>query len=254
MTSPPDKRFKDGLEHYEKAAPPAAWDRIAANLDRPGKPNLRKRLWIRLLFTMVAVVFTVLWYQNRQEAAPPEHDKTPVPAMIRPSVPAEQTSPQTPVKEIVPEKETPAPVPQTPQAPPPVKPSAKTKLPDMAEAEKKSNQVIVPKEEENEEEVVAVAEPIETEPAFTSTLTEPTEEPEAGQSITYSVADVQSRFLKKDLEDEATPETKPTSGIQKVIDFAFQREHDESLFGELRARKNELLRIDFSSRDIATNE
>ena len=70
MTSPPDKRFKDGLEHYEKAAPPAAWDRIATNLDRPGKPNLRKRLWIRLLFTTVAVVLTVLWYQNRQESAP----------------------------------------------------------------------------------------------------------------------------------------------------------------------------------------
>ncbi len=256
MTSPPDKRFKEGLEHYEKTAPPAAWDRIAANLDQPGKSNFRKRLLIRLLVTVMAIVLTALWFQMGQETALPEHEKATVPARIEPSVPAEQTSPQKPVKEVEPEKETPLPHEQKPEPEltPPAKPVEKTKRPDMAAAEKKPEEMLDVNEEKNEEEVIAIAESINTVPAFNAALSEPIEEPKAGQSITYSVEDVQNRFLKKDFPEEATPENKPTSGIQKVIDFAFQRDRDESVFGELRARKNEFLRIDLSSRDLATNE
>jgi hypothetical protein len=54
MTSPPDKLFRQGLEHYQKPAPGSAWERIESGLDRK-----RNRIpWMNIAAGLLIVIVT----------------------------------------------------------------------------------------------------------------------------------------------------------------------------------------------------
>ena len=62
--------------------------------------------------------------------------------------------------------------------------------------------------------------------------------------ITYSAAEVNERFLKKNLVD-ATSEEKKQSGIQKLLTLAADIKNTSNGLGDLREKKNEILALNF---------
>ena len=67
MTSPPDKLFRQGLEHYQKPAPGSAWERIESGLDRK-----RNRIpWLKIAAGLLILIAstTVILQFNRTDTS-----------------------------------------------------------------------------------------------------------------------------------------------------------------------------------------
>ena len=75
-----------------------------------------------------------------------------------------------------------------------------------------------------------------------------------GTSITYTAAQVNSKFIKKEKVLEATPAKKNTSGLQKVIDKALDLTNEGTVYGELREKKNEWLSFTMLSNKTEANK
>ena len=67
MTSPPDKLFRQGLEHYQKPAPGSAWDRIESGLDK----KKHKSPWFKIAATLLLLMVAsfVIWQLNEADTA-----------------------------------------------------------------------------------------------------------------------------------------------------------------------------------------
>ena len=67
MTSPPDKLFRQGLEHYQKPAPGSAWDRIESGLDK----KKHKSPWFKIAAGVLIVIVTsaVILQFNRTDTS-----------------------------------------------------------------------------------------------------------------------------------------------------------------------------------------
>jgi len=75
-----------------------------------------------------------------------------------------------------------------------------------------------------------------------------------GTSITYTAEQVNTRFIKKDLPTQATPEKKNASGLQKVIDKAVELTNERTVYSELREKKNEWLSFNMLSNKTEANK
>ena len=141
--------------------------------------------------------------------------------------------------------------------PKPVQPKKPTEQPaslDMADMKKETSEVIDAMVATPTEEVIAIVAREEPNPETDHSAYTEVADSEVGTSITYSVDDVKSKFLKKDLQDEATPDKESTSGLQKVIATVVNSKNEESVFTGLRKKKNDFLRIDYPTKDLASNK
>lgn len=238
MTSPPDKFFRDHLEHFQKPAPSTAWERIDTGLRR----RVLYRRWLTITAALILMLLGVFMVWRKDVTQIQEtHDSEiypqpaqPLPAVkevIKPDLPEKQVT--TPLQEIQPKSGM-------------KKKKAGTILQkDMAvhpQPDPESNEAV------HEESAMAVAEvqpvPHNTvEPASPEVLAQPNVMPQT--RLVYTAAEVESRFMKKTTSPQATSELKNPSGLRKVIDIAANIKHDDGTYGDLRQKKNEILSLGF---------
>ena len=77
-----------------------------------------------------------------------------------------------------------------------------------------------------------------------------TEAPQVTTSntIVYTAEEVNARFLRKNVDTQATPEDKKSSGIQKLMGIAHDLKNNENGFGDLRQKKDEILALNFLTK------
>lgn len=245
MTTQPDKLFKEKLAHYSKPAPQLAWSKIESNMHASNK----KIVWLRmaagfLLFTVAGVLF---WSVSTKEAPQPLADNSTQVTHQPDSDSSITQSDEKDKEELKIETET-----------PPI---------ELKETKRDSNQNTLTKTTNNNQpttrvvensvaqanenkqpefivsentETIAVVIPENTENSSTANETQQ----DKTIYITYSVAEVNEKFLRKQ-EPEATTEEKKSSGIQKLFTLAADIKNSETGIGELRQKKNEILALNF---------
>lgn len=254
MTSPPDKLFRDGLGDYQKPAPPSAWDRVEANLDKkqPRLPYLFIRIAAGLLL-LVAVSIS-LWPKNEVANNTASVEKeTPLPFQKLEQPKSTPAQPAIAIEEPAQQKS------ESIASAPALKPKK-----EFIRQPKPEQQIAAVKKEKGIEEpmitkaqpeviIADVSTPTNHEVVIASSIQEVTDKM-TGTSITYTSEEVNARFRKKVTPPDATPEKKSASGFMKVIDTAFEFKNDGSIIGELRDKKNELLSFNGPSDTRDTNK
>jgi hypothetical protein len=229
MTSQPDKLFREKLENFSTPVPTAAWGRIEAGLDQPG----RSFWWVKIAasITLVGVAAFLLWPSATTQ-------QTEIALLTKP---IESTTP------IVKEPTTTA-----------TKNISVAEKPEQKTTQSKNvviNTIAV--EEINSEILVAEVtaaqtEIIPTENSVTETIAQVDETVES-QTIIYSAEEVNAKFLKKEVVAEATTEEKKTSGIQKLIGVAYTLASADAGLGNIRQRKDEVLALNFRDKKQGQN-
>ena len=227
MTSQPEKLFREKLEHFQRPAPAAAWDRIEAGLEQPH----RKGLWLKIAagLLLLSVAAFLLWPTTENNSDVLTSTSDPVVPEEHNTLPEETVTPLSPVVEekIAEQKNTPKQV------------KAATSIqsePMLATVEEK--------------EILPVTETILPE----TIVAESPSEAIASTTIVYTADEVNARFMKKDLPAEATPEEKKTSGIQKLMGLAYDLKNNDTAFGDLRQKKNEILALNFKEEKQGQNQ
>lgn len=231
MTSQPEKLFHDKLENFERPVPTTAWDRIEANLNG----SQPKGLWLKIAagVLLVSVATFLLWptsQTSNTEVLTKTSDPIVKPQKTTPEINIPQQTPvQTPEQKI-PEKK--------------IKPK-ETKV-TTEDAPVFVAEIEVPNKNNESIEIKVPSEIVlaETKP----------EKVLASTTLTYSVEEVNARFLKKELPVQATPEEKKSSGIQKLMGLAYDLKHTESGIGDLRQKKNEILALNFKENKRGQNK
>lgn len=226
MTSQPDKLFRDKLENFQRPAPAAAWDRIEKNISKP----VYKLVWVRIAagIVLLSAAAVLLWPAANDQSRVAETKVQPV------------VTPVDTVTQVHTEKEEAAPtqkpatrkfnsVPQ-PASNTPAVANLETPVEKSEQPVKDSVLIIIPTPKE------LVAEVVIPQPTETST------------TIVYTSDEVKSKFLKKKLSPEATPESKDASGIQKLIGLAYAAKNSEAGLADLRQKKDELLALNFGKK------
>lgn len=233
MTSTPDNRFRDHLEHFKKSPPPQAWSRIDSGL----KNKNSNRIWLSAAAAIIILMSAsfLLWRANEIQI------NTPVVASEYKSIIENkpETSDSPTISEHI--------------SSPDIKPVVSSI--EQSETTKSKNK----KYTASQEEMITTAEitietPIEksvphqmTEEINSTLAPEPvvTNEITSAKSynskIIYSSGEVNSRFLKKDTSTAVPATEKSPSGIQKLLDIASSLKYDETALGDLREMKNEIL-------------
>lgn len=225
MTSQPEKLFRDKLENFQRPAPAAAWDRIEAGL----QPRHRGR-WMKVAAALLvlAVAAFLLW---------PSTPATDTQSLTKTASPVEPEKEKTNAQEVV----------------PPVAVAQQQEKPIKTKRVKKDNPVLLEQPTTTIENNVAVAiEPEEAVPAESAIVQPEAETP--SRTIVYTAEEVNARFLRKKLPDEATPEMKKTSGIQKLMGVAYNIKNTDKGFGDLRQKKDEILALNFLYNEDKTDK
>lgn len=227
MTSQPEKLFREKLEHFQRPAPAAAWDRIEAGLDKTN----HKGLWLKIAagLLLLSVAAFLLWPTTENNSDVLTSTPDPVVPEVHNTIPKETVTPASPVVEekIAEQKTTPKQVRSAPAV--------------------SSEHVLVIAEEK---EILPVTETIIPE----TIVVESTPEAIASTTIVYTADEVNARFMKKDSPVEATPEEKKTSGIQKLMGLAYDLKNNDTAFGDLRQKKNEILALNFKEEKQGQNQ
>lgn len=241
MSQQPDDLFRSRLESYQKPVNPEAWDKVESRLNNRKRVVLLYKVAAALI--PVAVVASVLVFREDQQTIAEK--------------PIENISPPTEKKQVV--------------AEPIFKPEVETKVEPKNQVAKESsrkqirrvnyipvdNQEVatasIPADEtERNETAVAINLPVENSTNPTGTeIGEPTIEPGTSFTLTYSYQDVAT--YQKNLEPEATSETKKASGIKRLLKKARELKLPEDPMGELRTKKNEILALNFRSEKKQSN-
>jgi hypothetical protein len=224
MTSQPDKLFRDKLENFQQPAPARAWDRIESNLVRP----VHKLPWVRVAagVALLAAAAIVLWPSEKPES---EIAKTPTENSVVKKDTAQQSA---------------------------------DKKSETKEAAKKQQKQVVPLLQENTITLAKTEKPspvqqttntlqdsVLTMPVYeTNKLIAEAQPEQQNKTIVYSADEVNSKFLKKKLPPEATPDNKEASGIQKLIGLAYAAKNSEAGLGDLRQKKDDILALNFSKK------
>lgn len=286
MTSPPDKLFRQGLEHYQKSAPGSAWERIESGLDR----KKHKSPWFKIAATLLLLMVAsfVIWQLNVTDTAVATISKESSSGNLttdtissvatdeskdkiressdvsRESIVKDESSDmrrqtsdvrrealkgnKTLVDNYKPEYDN-SKKPKTSRLQSPV-----YSLQSSASTEK----AVTP----DESQLAATIEPavisIESTPVsreeITHEISTDGETDSKRTSITYTADEVNAKYLKKESASEATLEKKNTSGLQKVIDLALELKNEGSVLGDIREMKNEWLSINIPSNKREINK
>ena len=284
MTSPPDKLFRQGLEHYQKPAPGSAWERIESGLDK----KKHKSPWFKIAAGVLIVIVTsaVILQFNRtdsstatvsiesdlvssEQLAVSSRQSAVDSSQLNSIVERSRNNQLDVVKKNLPVVERSrssrnepsrnslqSTVYSSERSADPAKGTAFVAGPQSAVAIQKS---VTPIESIQTE----TAEPDEKriEPAALSKVeiaTEISMTDNASDSkrtnITYTAEEVNAKYLKKESTAQATPEKKNTSGLQKVIDLALDLKNEGSVLGDIREKKNEWLSFNIPSNKRETNK
>ena len=242
MTSSPDKQFREGLEHYKKSPPPQAWGRIEPGLHK----NKNRKIWLSAaaaIILLIGATFILFRSNNNNVTNYAISEKQTSNTDI-----TNQASLSTPINEPIAAPKTESPVEE-------VK-SQRSKVSKKATPIiKEESFPIVP----GSNQITTQAQSSQT--ASTAVISTTSQEPVAitdvapsspvSNKIVYSSGEVNSRFLKKEVDapvpvkekaTETTPE-KPQRPIQKIIDIAANLKYEENALGELREKKNEILSL-----------
>jgi hypothetical protein len=212
-----DTLFKSKLEHYATPAPQHAWDRIEAGLNT----LTEKRFWLKIaagLLLFAITTWLVVNYFPEEEplaqhvqAEPKSHFDMPEPNGTHP----------LPNKNLSPVKAQGKPLRRIVKI---VTKSGTAKVQSVAVYE-------IPTE---------VIESV----AVNSNAEEGITQPATGLVIVLTAEEVNAKYLVKTSAEEATPEQKKSSRLQKLAVLAHNLSN-EDILGDLRERKNELFAFNF---------
>lgn len=225
MTSQPDKLFRDTLENFQRPAPVGAWDKIEQKLAKPNP----KIMWLRIaagIVLLTAAAILVWPVENTEHAITKNEDNN--------SVKKDEAISTPPLKKETEIKD------EAKQSTHTYTAKTKTVRTEI-DVEKKEQESIPPVNDTpslidspETNELVAELTPEEKEPV--------------SRKLVYTADEVNSKFLKKKLPPEATPESKEASGIQKLIGLAYAAKNSEAGLGELRQKKDDLLAFSFGKK------
>ncbi len=227
MTSQPDKLFRDKLENFQQPAPTGAWDRIESNLVRPA----HKLVWVRVAagVALLAAAAIVLWPSEKPET---EIAKTTEHTPAKKDTAQQQTDKKTETKDEA-----------VKQQAEPVLPPQETNTVTLAKTEKQSP---VQQTANAADDSVLTNSVSETHVLIAEV---PLQEKElTSKTIVYTADEVNSKFLKKKLPPQATPDSKEASGIQKLIGLAYDAKNSEAPLGDLRQKKDDILALNFGKK------
>ncbi|SHH61646.1 hypothetical protein SAMN04488109_4649 [Chryseolinea serpens] len=260
MNQQPDKFFRDKLENYQQPAPPRAWDKIEAELEKKTHKGLWWKIAASLLLT--ALVSYTLWMgmnkSDVNQTATTAEPKTQKPVQ-------KETSPTTTT-----ESATPAISPQVKKDPASsgvaleskrnhaVTGTPKKELPRQAEKkEAPASTDVIPNEPAYTNDVVnSVAMETSTPQASAPAVAETTAPANAAPKkimITITAAESE-KYLDKVALAEATSEEKKPSTFQKLLKKADDLTNNQDPFGGLRQRKNEILALNFKNEKRGQNK
>ena len=293
MTSPPDKLFRQGLEHYQKPAPGSAWDRIESGLDK----KKHKSPWFKIAATLLLLMVAsfVIWQLNeadtavatelqeigsrRQEAVNSrqslvdssqlnsivERSRNNQLDVVKKNLPVVERSRNEPSRNSLQST-----VYSSERSADPAKGTAFVAGPQSSVGSLQSaigspqSSVAIQKSVTPDESNPSVANElgeinIYQAPVHQAEITNEISIAEAASdikrsNITYTAEEVNAKYLKKETATEATPEKKNTSGLQKVIDLALDLKNEGSVLGDIREKKNEWLSFNIPSNKRETNK
>lgn len=229
MTSQPEKLFREKLENFQRPAPAAAWGRIEAGLDKTS----HKGMWLKIAagLLLLSVAAFLLWPTAENNSDVLTHAPDPILLEENKTLPDKTVTPVSPVVEekIVEQKTTPKHVETV---------TYEKSEPLLAIVEEKEQENIPATETILPETIVVVSTP----------------EAIASTTIVYTADEVNAKFMKKDSPVEATPEEKKTSGIQKLMGLAYDLKNNDTAFGDLRQKKNEILALNFKEEKKGQNQ
>ena len=280
MTPYPDPLFREGLEHYRKPAPASAWERIESGLDK----KKHRSPWLKIAAGLVLLLATSILIWHSTQIIPSETEVAVgngqsavgngqwAVGSQQSAVGSVQYSASSMQSESIVERSRNNHR-DTVHGNPPVeeRTGAERSRSSRNDHSRSSRQSTVPSLQSTVYSLQSLdnskdASPDELENrTITQTQVSTVEEsidvassestPDSrGTSISYSAEMVNERFTKKECVAEATPEKKNASGLQKVIEKALDLKNEESLLGDLREKKNDLLTINYPAKKRETNK
>lgn len=227
MTSQPDKLFRDKLENLQRPAPTGAWDRIENNLVRPAHKLLGVRVAAGVALLAAATI--VLWPSEK-----PEIEIAKIPT-VNPSAKKDTSQQRL-------DKKTKEDVLQ--QQAEPVVPWKETKTVTLAKTEKQ----LPAQQNTNAIQYPAITHPVPETNELIAEVELPLEKELKSKTIVYTADEVNSKFLKKKLPPEATPDNKEASGMQKLIGLAYAAKNSDAPLSDLRQKKDDILALNFGKK------
>lgn len=244
MNQQPDKFFRDKLANYDKTAPLAAWEKIAAAKQAP----LWRRPWLKVAASLVlALTAAGAWYWNGTglRSAATETDRHSAHA---PLPPAGNPSPSMPEKPALPPsragKVTLSPQGNNPVAirtMPAVRSASAPRTASQGEPATSSPQ-ITPGELQDETNSIQQRSTTGNLPSHNVVHQS---EAQPALTLTYSVNDVAAYLDQNNTDLQATDTQESPSTLKKLLQKAGDLKTNQDPFGELRQRKNEILALNF---------
>jgi cytoskeletal protein RodZ len=261
MNQQPDKIFRDKLENYQQPAPPRAWDKIEAELEKKTHKGLWWKIAASLLLT--AVVSYTLWIgmtkPDATQTATTTKPETGKPVQKGPS-PTTATAESTTPMVSPPAKKDPASAGVTLESKRnrTIPGAHKTELPRQAEKKVAPESTdVAPDELTYTHDVVnTVAVETSTPQPSAPVVAESSMPANAGPKkivITITAAESE-KYLDKVALAEATSDEKKPSTFQKLLKKADDLKNNQDPFGELRQRKNEILALNFKNEKRGQNK
>jgi hypothetical protein len=226
MTSQPDKLFRDTLENFQRPAPVGAWDKIEQKLAKPNP----KIVWLRIAagIALLTTAAILVWpSENTEQGITKIEEKN-------------QVKKNDAVQTTVLKKET--------EIKDETKQSTRTYT---AQTKAVTTSIDIKKKEQKSVLPVNDTPSLIDSPETNELVAErvmPEEKEPVSRTLVYTADEVNSKFLKKKLPPEATPESKEASGIQKLIGLAYAAKNSEAGLGELRQKKDDLLAFSFGKK------
>ena len=249
MNQQPDKFFHEKLRGYQKPAPAGTWNRIAGNMQskRRGPNWMRAAAAVALLAAAGILLYprmktdgsTSMIAENKtSERSTENRTRIPSDTMEDPA-PTTSDAAREPVA-VVP-NDTPV----------------KTKTSRPGKQVRRQPQIT----HDIQEPEIHAEQVIELSPTAESNVAVVSENPVDNNSdnnpknvtIIFTSEEVNQKYLAKNSDAEATPESEETSGLKKLLDKAYDLKHNRDFLGELRQKKNEILAMNFKNEKRTQN-
>lgn len=252
MNQQPDKIFREKLEGFHKPAPPAAWNKIEAGLQK--KNN--KVIWFRAAaaVSFVAVAGFLIWTSQSETEQLVAVNST----MTNEVKPAEQKTEQviptenaTSSSEELVQYATEQPIAQT---------NADKHTEKIQQSLMQPDEVPAMNDLQSDTELLSFAsEQIKLNDSLSTSLAS-TEDvntipviareenvSEESRVLVFSLEEVDSKYLDKEALAKATSSQKKASSFRKLLNKACDLKYNQDPFGDLRQKKNEILALNFKS-------